>query len=251
MPCRRSHPSPAPDFEAIKVRQQATWASGDFGRIGVTLQIVGESLCEAVDLRGGENVLDVAAGNGNASLAAARRFADVTSTDYVPELLEQGLRRAEAEGLPMVTRVADAEEPAVRRRRVRRRAVDLRRHVRARPGARGGRAAARRAPRRPHRARQLDARGLHRRAVPGRRALRAAAGRPRPAGAWGTETRLVELFGPHAQRHPHRAQEVRVPLPLGRALDRRVPHVLRADSQGVPRARRRPVSAHCTRRWSI
>jgi ubiquinone/menaquinone biosynthesis C-methylase UbiE len=97
------------DFGAIKARQQATWASGDFGRIGVMLQIVGETLCEAVDLRAGENVLDVAAGNGNASLAAARRYADVTSTDYVPELLEQGLRRAEADGLPILTRVADAE----------------------------------------------------------------------------------------------------------------------------------------------
>jgi ubiquinone/menaquinone biosynthesis C-methylase UbiE len=97
------------DFNAIKSRQQTTWASGDFGRIGVLLQIVGETLCEAVDLRAGDNVLDVAAGNGNASLAAARRYADVTSTDYVPELLAQGLRRAEAEGLPMLTRVADAE----------------------------------------------------------------------------------------------------------------------------------------------
>jgi ubiquinone/menaquinone biosynthesis C-methylase UbiE len=97
------------DLNAIKTRQQATWASGDFGRIGVLLQIVGETLCEAVDLRAGETVLDVAAGNGNASLAAARRYADVTSTDYVGTLLEQARRRAEAEGLPMRTRVADAE----------------------------------------------------------------------------------------------------------------------------------------------
>src|SRR3954462_1961489 len=93
--------SPHPDYTAIKRRQQTTWATGDFGRIGITLQIVGESLCEAVDLRAGERVLDVAAGNGNASLAAARRFGEVTSTDYVPELLVQGARRAEAEGLPM------------------------------------------------------------------------------------------------------------------------------------------------------
>ena len=98
-----------PDYGAIKARQQTTWAAGDFGRIGVRLQIVGESLCEAVDLRATDRVLDVAAGNGNASLAAARRFADVTSTDYVPELLEQGCRRAEADGLPMRTRIADAE----------------------------------------------------------------------------------------------------------------------------------------------
>jgi len=103
------HQRLALDYSAIKSRQQTTWASGDFGRIGVRLQIVGESLCEAVDLRAGERVLDVAAGNGNASLAAARRYADVTSTDYVPELLAQGRRRAEADGLPMVTQVADAE----------------------------------------------------------------------------------------------------------------------------------------------
>src|SRR5262245_4832803 len=103
-----THPA-TPDFESIKKRQQATWASGDFGRIGVTLQIVGESLCEAVDVSAGEKVLDVAAGNGNASLAAARRFADVTSTDYVPELLAQGARRAAADGLTMRTQIADAE----------------------------------------------------------------------------------------------------------------------------------------------
>ena len=99
----------APDYAAIKKRQQVTWASGDFGRIGVTLQIVGEELCEAVGVSAADRVLDVAAGNGNASLAAARRFADVTSTDYVPELLEQGRRRAEAEGLPITFQVADAE----------------------------------------------------------------------------------------------------------------------------------------------
>jgi ubiquinone/menaquinone biosynthesis C-methylase UbiE len=98
-----------PDYDGIKQRQQATWASGDFGRIGVTLQIVGESLCEAANVSSGERVLDVAAGNGNASLAAARRFADVLSTDYVPALLEQGMRRATADGLNMRTQVADAE----------------------------------------------------------------------------------------------------------------------------------------------
>ncbi len=106
---RAASPAAAPDLAAIKVRQQATWAAGDFGRIGVTLQIVGESLCEAVDLVATDKVLDVAAGNGNASLAAARHFADVTSTDYVPELLEQGRLRAEADRLPMTFQVADAE----------------------------------------------------------------------------------------------------------------------------------------------
>ena len=110
--CPTTQPAAAaaqPDFAAIKQRQQATWASGDYGVIGTRLQIVGESLAEAVDLRAGERVLDVAAGNGNATLAAARRFADVVSTDYVPQLLEQGKVRAHAEGLEVEFRVADAE----------------------------------------------------------------------------------------------------------------------------------------------
>jgi 2-polyprenyl-3-methyl-5-hydroxy-6-metoxy-1,4-benzoquinol methylase len=95
--------SPGPDFAAIKQRQQATWASGDFAIIGVTLQIVGESLAEAADIRAGERVIDIAAGNGNATLAAAHRFAKVTSTDYVPALLEKGRARrcgGPARGVP-------------------------------------------------------------------------------------------------------------------------------------------------------
>jgi SAM-dependent methyltransferase len=99
-----------PDLAAIKQVQQATWASGDFAVIGVTLQIVGETLAEAADIRANETVLDVAAGNGNATLAAARRFARVVSTDYVPALLEKGRQRAAAEGLPVDFRVADAEQ---------------------------------------------------------------------------------------------------------------------------------------------
>jgi SAM-dependent methyltransferase len=100
---------PTIDFTAVKKRQQATWASGDFAVVGTTLQIVGESLCEAVDLRAGEHVLDVAAGNGNASLAAARRFAEVTALDYVPQLLDKAADRAEAEGLPLTILEGDAE----------------------------------------------------------------------------------------------------------------------------------------------
>ena len=99
----------SPGAPSIKARQQAMWASGDFAVIGTTLQISGELLCEAVDLRAGERVLDVAAGNGNATLAAARRFTRVTSTDYVPALLERGRRRADAEGLDVTFEVADAE----------------------------------------------------------------------------------------------------------------------------------------------
>jgi SAM-dependent methyltransferase len=102
-------PAAAPDYAAIKQRQQATWASGDYTIVGTTLQIVGETLAEAVDVRAGERVLDVAAGNGNATLAAARRFAEVTSTDYVQALLDKGRARAAAEGLAVRFEVADAE----------------------------------------------------------------------------------------------------------------------------------------------
>lgn len=98
-----------PDYQSIKQRQHAVWASGDYAVIGSTLQIVGEELCEAVELRAGSRVLDVAAGNGNATLAAARRFARVTSTDYVPALLARGKERADAERLAVSFREADAE----------------------------------------------------------------------------------------------------------------------------------------------
>jgi len=97
------------DLGALKVKQQAAWSSGDYALIGTTLQIVGEQLCETLDLRSGSKVLDVAAGNGNVSLAAARRFCDVTSTDYVPALLERGRARAAAEVLRIEFREADAE----------------------------------------------------------------------------------------------------------------------------------------------
>jgi SAM-dependent methyltransferase len=102
-------PSPAPDLAALKTRQQAAWSSGNYAIVGSTLQIVGEELCEALDLKSGSKVLDVAAGNGMASLAAARRWCEVTSTDYVPALLERGRARAEAEGMEIEFREADAE----------------------------------------------------------------------------------------------------------------------------------------------
>jgi len=101
--------SPAIDLAAVKVRQQAAWSTGNYAVVGTTLQIVGESLCEALDVRAGSRVLDVAAGNGNSTLAAARRWCDVTSTDYVPSLLEAGRARAEAEGLTVEFQEADAE----------------------------------------------------------------------------------------------------------------------------------------------
>ena len=104
-----SNPPPATDLAAVKLRQQAAWSSGNYAVVGTTLQIVGENLCEALDLRAGTRVLDVAAGNGNATLAAARRWCDVTSTDYVPSLLDSGRARAQAEGHTVLFQEADAE----------------------------------------------------------------------------------------------------------------------------------------------
>jgi len=192
------HPAAGANFQAVKARQQAMWASGDFGEIGVRLQIVGETLCEAVNLRSTDRVLDVAAGNGNASLAAARRYADVTASDYVPALLEQARRRAAAEGLPMEFQVADAEALpfadaefdvalstfgvmfAPDQDRV---ASELLRVVK--PGGRIGLA-------------NWTPEGFVGElfGVVGRFVPPPAGVRP-PA-AWGTETRLVELFGPQA-----------------------------------------------------
>jgi ubiquinone/menaquinone biosynthesis C-methylase UbiE len=98
-----------PDLKAIKAKQQVAWSSGDYSIVGTTLQIVGEQLAEAMDLRAGQTVLDIAAGNGNFTLAAARRWCDVTSTDYVESLLQHGRQRADAEGFSVKFQKADAE----------------------------------------------------------------------------------------------------------------------------------------------
>jgi ubiquinone/menaquinone biosynthesis C-methylase UbiE len=98
-----------PDLAAVKAKQQAAWSSGDYAVVGSTLQIIGEELCEAMDLRSGQKVLDVAAGNGNVTLAAARRWCEVTSSDYVPALLAKGRERAQAEGWTIDFQEADAE----------------------------------------------------------------------------------------------------------------------------------------------
>lgn len=97
------------DLNTIKARQQGAWSSGDYAVVGTTLQIVGEELCEALDLRSDQKVLDVAAGNGNVSLAAARRWCDVVTTDYVPALLDRARERADADRLVIAFREADAE----------------------------------------------------------------------------------------------------------------------------------------------
>jgi ubiquinone/menaquinone biosynthesis C-methylase UbiE len=108
-PNPRVSPAATVDLAAVKSRQQEMWASGDFAVIGTALQIVGETLCEAADLDAGSKVLDVACGNGNASLAAARRFCRVTGLDYVPTLLVRARERAAADRLPVTFVEGDAE----------------------------------------------------------------------------------------------------------------------------------------------
>ncbi len=96
-------------YTLMTQRARAMWALGDFARAGAEQVIVGEQLCQAIGIHPGERVLDVAAGSGNAALAAARRGARVTATDFVPALLDTAARRAQAEGLDLETQEADAQ----------------------------------------------------------------------------------------------------------------------------------------------
>lgn len=169
---------PADRARGVKARQQAMWASGDFAVIGATLQIVGELVTEAADVRAVHKVLDVAAGSGNATLAAARRFANVTSTDYVPALLERGRRRADAEGFANVAfEVADAEALPYADASFDVVLFDLRRHVRTRSPTCRSRADARVQTGRSHQPGELDARWFPRAASSRRRQVRAASPR--------------------------------------------------------------------------
>ncbi|MDO9599320.1 MAG: class I SAM-dependent methyltransferase [Azoarcus sp.] len=105
----RTPVNPSIDLSAVKARQQGAWSSGDYAIVGTTLQIVGEQLCETLDIQAGQKVLDVASGNGNAALAAARRWCEVVASDYVPSLLERARERAAADRLQIGFEIADAE----------------------------------------------------------------------------------------------------------------------------------------------
>ena len=105
-----TQPQEVPDANALKERQVKIWTAGEYARIGNPIAIMGELLCEAVDLRSGDTVLDVATGSGNTAISAARRFCDVTGMDLAPESIEHARRRAEAEGMEITFEVGDAEE---------------------------------------------------------------------------------------------------------------------------------------------
>ena len=221
----------------MKTRQQAAWSSGDYAVVGTTLQIVGEELCEALDLRAGQKVLDVAAGNGNVSLAAARRWCDVIATDYVPALLERARERAAAERLDIEFREADAEalpfaddsfDAVVSTFGVMftpdqdRAAAELMRVCK--PGGKIGLA-------------NWTPEGFI-----GQLFKTIGKHVPPPAGAkspalWGTRARIAELFEPHASVDRSGAAQLRVPLSLGGALAGRLQDLLRAGAQGLRRAR--------------
>ena len=221
----------APDLTQVKRRQQQMWASGDFHAVATLIQPVADTLCDAVDLQAGWRVLDVACGSGNAAIAAARCGCDVVGIDYVPALLERGRRRAEAEGVTVELREGDAEAipfpdgsfDAV----LSVFGVD----VRARPPPGGRRAHARLPPRRQDRARDLDARRVHRRDAEGRRRARAARARRRLAAPLGLGGRTcASCSATRSSVARVHGADVHVPVPLGRGVRRLLPHLLRPDA---------------------
>ena len=228
-----------PDLETVKARQRVAWSSGDYAVIGTTLQIVGEELCEslALDVRAGQKVLDVAAGNGNASLAAARRWCEVVATDYVPALLERARERAEAERLTIEFREADVEalpfadgsfDVVVSTFGVMfapdqaRAAAEMLRVVK--PGGKIGLA-------------NWTPEGFI-----GRLFKTIGKHVPPPPGVkspalWGTQARIVELFEAHASSIHDGAAKLRIPVSLTGALAGDLQDVLRPGAQGLRHAR--------------
>jgi ubiquinone/menaquinone biosynthesis C-methylase UbiE len=97
------------ELNDVKAQHRALWASGDYTVVSHHLQMVSEVLCEAVDVHAGTAVLDIACGNGNTALAAARRGCRVIGIDLTPALLEQGRQRAAAERLAIDFQEGDAE----------------------------------------------------------------------------------------------------------------------------------------------
>ncbi len=245
---------PSFDLAAVKARQQGAWSAGNYAVVGTTLQIVGEQLCEALDVRSGQKVLDVAAGNGNVSLAAARRWCDVVATDYVPALLDGARERADADRLNIAFREADAEALpfpdasfdivtstfGVMFTPDQERAAGEMIRV-CKPGGKIG--LANWTPE-GFIGQLFKTIGKHVPPPPGVRS---------PA-LWGTRARLAELFEPHASSIESNSASLRVPLSFARSLAGDLQDVLRAGGQDLRRtravraigSRARSHESHCT-----
>ena len=235
--------SPAPDLAAVKQRQQQAWASGDFHAVAARIVLVAEQLVDSADLHAGWRVLDVATGSGNAAIAAARLGCEVVGIDYVPALLERGRERAAAEGLDVTLLEGDAETLPFPDR-----SFDAVTSVFGAMFAPDHRQAASE---------------LVRVCRPGGtialaswtpdgfigELFRTVAGHvPPPAGVpspmlWGTEAHLRELFGDAIESLEVDGADVHVPLPLGGGVRRVLPHLVRADAEGVRGARGSAVPA--------
>ena len=240
-----AHDRPSLDLGALKTRQQAMWASGDYGTVASKIVNVAERLCDAADLHAGWRVLDVATGNGNVAIAAARRGCEVVGVDYVPALLDHGRLRADVEGLDVTLLEGDAESLAVPRRELRRSHVGVRRHVRARSAAGCRRAAAGVPARRHDRARELDARRATSARCSARRprTFRRLRGLPRrSAGGRRTVSRSCSAMGSSSVEVEERTFTFR--YPSAEDFVAVLPHVVRTDAQGLREPRsRRPVGA--------
>ena len=225
--------STTPDLAALKDRQQMAWSSGDYAVVGTTLQIVGEELCEALDLRAGQKVLDVAAGNGNVSLAAAHRWCDVTSTDYVPSLLERGRARASAEGLTIKFQEADAEALPFGDGTFD--AVVSTFGVMFTPNQNQAAAELLRVCKfgRQDRSRKLDARRLYRTSVQDAWQIHAASGRRKVARALGHTRTSCRIVWFHQSFDPDRAAQLQLPLSFCGSLPGCTQDLLWPGAQGV------------------
>jgi SAM-dependent methyltransferase len=98
------------DAAAIKERQREIWALGDYSFMSRVLRPAAVALCDACAVSSGQEVLDVAAGDGNFALACAREGASVVASDLSPRMIERGRARSEAEGFPIEWTEADVEQ---------------------------------------------------------------------------------------------------------------------------------------------
>ncbi len=233
----------APNISAIKEKQQKTWTSGNYAMVGNLLVIMGERLCEAVDLRAGDKVLDVATGSGNTAISAARRFCEVTAIDYVPELIEQAKSRAQAERLEVSFEVGDAEHLSYADASFDVVLSTLGVMFAPRPGEGRGRDASGLPARGEDRPCQLDPRRLHRRNVSHHRQAPTPSPRHKAAPLVGHRRAAVGAPGPRRLFPEDYAPKLRLAVSVGGVLCRVLPRLLRTDAEGIRVARRgRPGS---------